>query len=335
MRALRILNRTVAAISLILATFLTWSFAAAQSSSDTITTVPNRSWWLPEPASTFAGDIDRLFYIVLWMTSVVGIAVFVVLLVFLFKYRYQPGRRATYLAGNQRLELVWTLIPTLLMAGTAAISQSTWGHIKNRADWPTTEQMAERVKNKEIVLCEIIAKQFNWTFHYPGPDGKLGPRKIELIKSDGTLPQQIGLDPNHPDGKDDVVTSEMVVPVDTEVFCYMTSLDVLHSFYLPNFRLKQDAVPGLNGRVWFEATKTSEEVIGRDPSNPLGVIDADTGLTVTVSKSKPFDIVCAELCGAGHYRMFGRLFVVSWEDYNKYIDLYGKLQKPEDDDFGF
>ncbi len=335
-RVVRIFNRAAAALSLLLATLLTWSFAAAQSSTETVTTADNRSWWLPEAASSFAGDIDRLFYAVLIMTGVVGIAVFIVLTVFLIKYRYRPDRTATYISGNEKLELVWTLIPALLMAGTAAVSQATWGHVKNRQDWPTPEQMTERVKNKEIVVCEIVARQFRWQFHYPGPDGKLGPRKIELIKQSADLAEVIGLDRSHPDAKDDIVTAQMVVPVDTEVFCYLTSIDVLHSFYLPNFRVKQDAVPGLDGRVWFKATRTSAEVIGRDTTNPLGVVDADSGLTVTVSDSKPFDIVCAELCGASHYVMFGHLYVVSWEDYEKFIDLYGKLQAPaDDDDFGF
>lgn len=336
MRVVRILNRTVAALTLMLATFLTCNFAAAQSSSEAdVTTVPNRSWWLPEEASTFAGDIDRLFYVVLWMTSVIGIAVFVVLLVFLVKYRYRPDRTATYITGNERLELVWTLIPALLMAATAAVSQATWGYIKNRQDWPTVEVATERVKKKEIVVCEVIARQFNWTFHYPGPDGKLGPRKIELIKQSSDMKQVIGLDTEHPDSKDDIVTPEMVVPVNTEVYVYLTSTDVLHSFFLPNFRVKQDAVPGLDGRVWFQATKTSQEVVGKDSNNPLQVIDLDSGRPIKITNSKPFDIVCAELCGANHFAMRGMLYVVSQEEYEQYLDLYGKLQAPEDDDFGF
>ena len=337
-RVVRIFNRAAAALSLVLATFLTCQFAVAQSSSEPIeTTAPNeaRTWWLPEEASTFAGDVDRLFYAVLWMTSIVGIAVMIVLVIFLFKYRYRPDRTATYIAGNERLELVWTLIPALLMAGTAAVSQATWGYIKNRQDWPTPEAAVERIKNKEIVVCEVIARQFNWAFHYPGPDGKLGPRKIELIKQSADLKEVIGLDTEHPDSKDDIVTPEMVVPVNKEVFVYLTSTDVLHSFYLPNFRVKQDAVPGLVGRVWFQATKESIDVVGRDGNNPLGVIDIDSGKTIKVTESKPFDIVCAELCGANHFAMRGMLYVVTQEQFDKYVELYGKLQAPADDDFGF
>ena len=286
-----------------------------------------QSWWLHKDVSTIGHEIDLLFDIILWMTLIVGVAVFAVLGYFLVKYRYNPNRTALYIHGNSRLELVWTLIPALLMALTAAISQSTWGKIKNppegdkEGNWPTEtiaagkerSLMTEKVLAGEVVLVEVVAQQFNWTFHYPGKDGKLGPRRIDLVKK-GTLEEGIGLDRSHPDGKDDYCTGMLVLPVNKKVYIHLSSVDVLHSFYLPNFRIKQDAVPGLNGKVWLEATKTSAEVIGR-----VSEVDAFGPQKQFFDRAKPFDIVCAELCGGQHYGMRGPLFVVTQEQFNRYI----------------
>lgn len=272
------------------------------------------TWWLHKDISTYGHEIDFLFDIILWMTLIVGVLVFIVLGWFLVKYRFNPNRTATYLHGNARLEIVWTLIPALLMALTAAISQSTWAKIKNPADWPATdEQMIAEIKSGKAVMVGVIAQQFNWTFHYPGKDGKLGPRKLELVKK-GTLEEGIGLDRSHPDAKDDFCTGGLVVPVNKKIYIYLTSVDVLHSFYLPNFRVKQDAVPGLKGKVWFEATRTSADVIGK-----VSVNDATRDQEKFFGLSKPFDIVCAELCGGQHYAMKGPLFVVTQEQFDRYV----------------
>lgn len=272
------------------------------------------TWWLHKDISTYGHEIDFLFDIILWMTLIVGVLVFIVLGWFLVKYRFNPNRTATYLHGNARLEIVWTLIPALLMALTAAISQSTWAKIKNPADWPATdEQMIAEIKSGKAVMVGVIAQQFNWTFHYPGKDGKLGPRKLELVKK-GTLEEGIGLDRSHPDAKDDFCTGGLVVPVNKKIYIYLASVDVLHSFYLPNFRVKQDAVPGLKGKVWFEATRTSADVIGK-----VSVNDATRDQEKFFGLSKPFDIVCAELCGGQHYAMKGPLFVVTQEQFDRYV----------------
>ena len=272
------------------------------------------TWWLHKDVSTYGHEIDFLFDIILWMTLIVGVLVFIVLGWFLVKYRFNPNHTATYLHGNARLEVVWTLIPALLMALTAAISQSTWAKIKNPADWPATdEQMIAEIKSGKAVMVGVIAQQFNWTFHYPGKDGKLGPRKLELVKK-GTLEEGIGLDRSHPDAKDDFCTGGLVVPVNKKIYIYLTSVDVLHSFYLPNFRVKQDAVPGLKGKVWFEATRTSADVIGK-----VSVNDATRDQEKFFGLSKPFDIVCAELCGGQHYAMKGPMFVVTQEQFDRYI----------------
>lgn len=291
-------------------------------------TLPHKqSWWLHKDVSSNGHKIDLLFDIILWMTLIVGVAVFIVLGWFLWKYRYNPNRTARYIHGNSRVEIVWTLVPALLMALTAAISQSIWAEIKNPpvgtepGNWPTDVLMVEKVKAGEVVLVEVVAQQFNWTFHYPGVDGKLGPRKIELVKK-GTLEEGIGLDREHPDGKDDYCTGMLVLPVNKKVYIRLVSVDVLHSFFLPNFRIKQDAVPGLMGKVWLEATKTSAEVIGK-----VSEVDAFGPQKQFFDRAKPFDIVCAELCGGQHYAMKGPLFVVTQEQFDRYTAAQAKAVK--------
>ncbi len=321
----RFVQRSLAVL-FFLAPILLASVGLAQS-SDAETIGDRPTWWLHPDVSTNGHEIDYLFYIIFWMTVIVGILVFIVLGVFLVQYRYNPNRHARYIHGNARLEIVWTLVPALLMALTAAISQSTWAKIKNPpvgpndGDWPTPALMVEKVTSGDVVHVQVVARQFNWLVHYPGPDGKLGPRKLDLIKQ-GTNEDAIGLDRSHPDADDDVVLSALVVPVGKRIFIDLVSVDVLHSFYLPNFRIKQDAVPGLRGKVWFQATRTSAEVIGKVSD------DFSTGEQRDYfGRSKPFEIVCAELCGAQHWSMAGYMYVLTQDQYDRYITAQYEARK--------
>jgi cytochrome c oxidase subunit 2 len=281
--------------------------------------------WLHENVFPESSSIDDLFNLILYMTGVVGMGVFVVLAIFLVRYRQQPGRRARFTHGNPKLEVAWTLIPTLIMALTAALSQATWVQLKN---WPVL------APNEPAVYVNVIAQQFAWNFHYPGKDGKFGRVSSAFRNPAGDIKARIGLDPSDPAGQDDFVTSELVAPVERKVFVKLTSLDVLHSFYLPNFRVKQDAVPGMSVDVWLRSAKTSAEVMGVRPGGGLSVINARTGEETRVSQSKPFDVVCAELCGAGHYTMRGLLYVLPQAEYERYIALNQKsAESAKSEDF--
>jgi cytochrome c oxidase subunit 2 len=237
------------------------------------------------------------------------------MLIFLWRYRHRPGRRAKFIHGNNRLETVWTLIPTVIMALVAAFSQSVWVSAKYASAMPSGE---------DVVNIEIIGKQFKWYFHYPGADGIMGRRDPQLITLNSSDPAEvIGLDRSDPDCKDDIaVLGTLVVPVGRPVRAQISSVDVLHSFWLPNFRVKQDTVPGLRTEIWFEATKTSGQVIGRDPANPLTIVDEENNYQrVAITDAKPFDIVCAELCGQGHYTMRGLMYVVTEAQYEQYMGV--------------
>jgi cytochrome c oxidase subunit 2 len=220
---------------------------------------------IPKAVSTYARDIDTVFYVIYYITGLVFILVTVLLVWFLIKYRYQPGRRATYTHGSTALELVWTIIPAMVFITLFLVSQSTWARVKIFAPPGDVE-------------VRVTAKQFEWEFLYPGPD-----RKFET-------------------DDDKTIKGELHVPVNKVVRVYLRGRDVIHSFFIPVVRLKQDAVPGREIVAWFEATET-----GR------------------------YEVPCAELCGPGHSGMKGWLTVHSAADYQKWEQAqWPSEQKNED-----
>ena len=209
--------------------------------------------WLPHNISTYGADIDWLFSLIQWITGVIFLGVMGALLAFVVKYRHREGRRATYTHGSTVLEVLWTIVPAIILIVLFMLSQSIWWSIKGS------------VPDSNFQV-HVTAKQFNWEVTYPGPDGQFG------TDDDLTL------------------ENELHVPINTVVVVTLQSRDVIHSFFLPNLRLKQDAVPGREIRAWFEATEP-----GR------------------------YELPCAELCGFGHSGMLGYLTVYSPEDYSKWV----------------
>ncbi len=211
------------------------------------------NWWLPEDVSTYGKDIDFLFHLIYYITGVTFILVAAALIAFLVLYRHKEGRRATYTHGNTTLEIVWTVVPTLILVVLTFLSVPTWARIKMQM--PQTD-----------LTVQVNAKQFNWIVTYPGPDGKFGTED------------------------DKTFDNEIHVPVGKPVKLILKSQDVIHSFYMPNLRFKQDAVPGREIPAWFDATKPGK-----------------------------YEIPCAELCGFGHSGMRGWLYVHTPEDYRKWV----------------
>jgi cytochrome c oxidase subunit 2 len=211
--------------------------------------------WLPEDVSTYGHEIDSLFYLIYYITGVAFILVTVLMVVFVVMYRERnDGRRATYSHGNTTLEIIWTVIPAAIFIVLSFMSVNTWAKIKRNP--PATD-----------FEINVTAKQFNWDVSYPGPDGKLGTE--DDIKFD----------------------NDLHVPVNKVVRLHLGSSDVIHSFFIPNMRFKQDVVPGRTIIGWFEATKPGK-----------------------------YELPCAELCGFGHSGMKGWLHVHSAEDYKKWAD---------------
>lgn len=209
--------------------------------------------WLPQNVSTYGGDIDFFFYVIYYITTAVFFLVAGAMIYFLIRYRYKEGRRATYSHGNTTLEIVWTSATLVAMIVLGLASKPIWGKIKQ--EMPPTD-----------IVVQVTGKQFNWEVLYPGPD-----------KTFGTA-------------DDYQVDNEVHVPVNKVVRVILTSKDVIHSFFVPVLRLKQDMLPGRQIPAWFEATKPGE-----------------------------YEIPCAELCGFGHSGMLGKLFVHTPEEYEAWV----------------
>jgi cytochrome c oxidase subunit 2 len=185
------------------------------------------SWILPPGASTFAGDIDRIYYVILVIT---GIAFFLtegLLVWFLIKYRARPGQKVRYTHGNNTFEVVWTSVTALTVVILGIMSAGMWDRMKGRDSVPA-----------DAMAVQVRVKQFEWNFVYPGPDGRF-------------------------DTADDFVRrNQLHLPVDRPVVVQLISEDVIHAFNIPAFRVKQDAVPGMHIQSWFQPNLVGEYELG-------------------------------------------------------------------------
>ena len=224
-------------------------------------------WMLPEPVSTFGGEIDALYYMILAITGAIFVIVEVALIVFIIRYRRREGRKAAYSHGNKVAEMVWTVIPFVLVLYIAYQSNDVWLETK----------VAERaLENESAIPIRVSGKQFEWNITYSGPDEELDT------------------------GDDFVVRNQLHVPVGRSVRIELTSEDVIHSFFLPELRVKQDAVPGMLIPVWFQATEAGQ-----------------------------YTLACAELCGLGHYRMRASMTVHELDDYDRWMaEASGEGEEP-------
>src|SRR5512137_1194831 len=238
-----------------------------------------KTWWLPPGASAAAAAIDNQFAVSYVLMGAVFVAAQVALGYFAWKYRDRgPSSKAVYTHGNNTMEIVWTVLTFVLFVGMNLMSSSIWA--------------SERFEpaGTGAVQVEVTGMQFAWYFRYPGPDGKFGATKPELIDPSAGGESAVGLDTTDPASKDDIVTGTMVVPVNREVEVILRAHDVIHSFFVPSMRFKQDAVPGLAIHMHFTPITTGD-----------------------------YEIACAELCGLGHYKMHGILKVVSQEEFDKWL----------------
>jgi cytochrome c oxidase subunit 2 len=212
--------------------------------------------WLPEDISEHGHTIDHLFYFILGLTGVVFIGTELALFWFMWKYDKAVNKSPVkYMHGSHSLEVIWSIIPAATLLFIAIYQMNAWANVKLLSHKP-----------KIAPTVEVIARQFEWRLRYPGKDNVIGTT-------------------------DDVfLVNDLHLPVNEEILVELKSMDVLHSFFLPNMRMKQDAVPGMKIPVWFRATKE-------------GV----------------YDLVCAELCGWGHYKMKGRLTIESRAKYDEWL----------------
>lgn len=246
---------------------LSTSFAAIRSDD---------VWWIPENVTVSGEKIDVLFYFIFYVTLIVFILTQIAMVYFMIKYRRQDGVKAVYNHGNNRLEIIWTAIPLVFFLCLGFYGNVSW------SEWKRQPIPANALQ------VDIVAQQFGWNMRYTGPDGILGKTDDKLMDGGNIF----GVVVDDSNGKDDIKTyNDMVVPVGIPIHLHLRSIDVIHSFYVPEFRLFQDVVPGKKiSWTWFQANKTGD-----------------------------FQIACSQLCGSGHYKMYGKLRVVSQEEFAKWL----------------
>jgi cytochrome c oxidase subunit II len=230
-------------------------------------------WWWTPIASNW-GYVDSTIIITFWITGVVFIAIIFFIAYCVFRYRHQEGRRAAYEPENKKMEWWLTGLTTVGVAGMLTPGLFVWDQFVTVP--------------KEATEFEVLGQQWQFTFRLPGKDGVLGKSDSRNISAENPY----GLNPNDPNGRDDVLieSDEMHLPLNKPVKVLLRSIDVLHDFYVPEFRAKMDMVPGTVTYYWFTPTRTGT-----------------------------FDGLCFELCGVGHYTMRTKVVVEEESDYQAWL----------------
>jgi cytochrome c oxidase subunit 2 len=247
--------------------------------------VSHYGWTLPIQASSFAKEVDRGLYIIHGAMFLIFILWAIFFTYLLIRYRRREGAEAQH---PKHENVLWSLAPDIAILAfeiglIALYAVPTWSRMKIRPPSP---------ENSNVL--NVVAEQFNWIAHYPGPDGQFGRRKPELVDFANIL----GLDPQDPNGKDDVVSvNEIHLPLGKTTLIRLSSKDVIHSFSIAEFRIKQDAVPGLEIPLWFEPTLAGT-----------------------------FELTCAQLCGIGHAAMRATVHVEDKETFEDWISTHGLKQ---------
>ncbi len=244
---------------------------------------------LPTSASKQGEAYDTMFFVTLVVTGIVFFITHILLFWFAFKYKSTSEHsKSHFLAHNNKLELIWTTIPAIVMAVLVVIGLRNWGAMTGTA--PADAQ-----------VVEITGKQFNWIIRYSGKDKTFGKRNFRNINDASNV---LGMDEKDPASADDVVAQngEMHIVVGVPVKLIIGSRDVIHDVGLPHFRMKMDAVPGITTTMWFTPTITSAEMKAKT-GNPDFV----------------YEISCDQMCGKGHYSMRGTIIVETQAEYDAWI----------------
>lgn len=236
---------------------------------------------LPERIADSAVAIDHLFLLILTITGTIFVLAHLYLAVAVWRFRFREGIRSAFI-GIHRKEWLWVLVPIVILLAADLTFDHKSNHVWSRVFWQVPE---------DAFRVEVTGEQFAWNIRYPGKDGKFGRTDPKFITNDNPL----GIDKTDPASRDDIFfpagQGELHIPVNKPVVFLCRAKDVLHSFFVPFARLKQDCVPGMTTRIWFTPTKTGT-----------------------------YEFACAELCGLGHYRMRGVLVVEPMEKVKKWLD---------------
>jgi cytochrome c oxidase subunit II len=248
---------------------------------------------LGEAASEHGEKIDKMLYITLWVTGAVFVLTQVLLFWFAFKYQHSEKRKALYFPHDNKLEVLWTVVPAIFLTVLVGFGLFYW--FKITGDAP-----------KDSLEVEIVGKQFNWITRYKGKDGVFGKKYYKNISD--TKDNTLGLIWDDKAAQDDVVADKLVLIVNKPVKLIINSRDVIHDVGLVHFRMKMDAVPGTPTTMWFTPKYTTKEMKVRT-NNPDFV----------------YEISCDQMCGKGHYSMRGVVEVITQPEF----DAWMASQKPK------
>ena len=250
---------------------------------------------LPKSASVQGEAYDEMLNATIIITGIVFIATQALLFWFAFRYQAREDRKAYFYPHNNKLELLWTTIPAIIMAIMVAVGLKHWFSVTSTAP-----------ANSQVV--EIVGKQFNWLIRYPGADGELGKRNFRLINDANNV---LGLDYKDKHNLDDIVnqSGELHLVKGRPVKLIIGSRDVIHDVGLPQFRYKMDAVPGITTSIWFTPSVSTEEM-----------------KKITKNPNFVYEISCDQLCGSGHYSMRGTVIV---HDTQAELNQWMKSQKSD------
>lgn len=243
---------------------------------------------LPEAASEHGKKIDEMFNVTLWVTTLVFVLTHIVLFIFTYIYRYNRNRRAYYYPHNNTIERIWTIVPAIVLTYLVLMGFFTWRSIFYKAEDP---------KNRAISI-EVTSSQFLWDIRYPGPDAVIGKRNYKLT----TAINGLGIDFNDKNSIDDLLADEIVLPVNKPVRFILSSKDVIHSFYMPHFRVQLNTVPGMTSYFEFTPTITTEEM-----------------RTKTNDPKFNYILLCSKICGTNHFNMQKNVRVVSEGEYKEWL----------------
>ena len=270
-----------------------------------------RDLGLPISISSSGPAIDETIVLMHWLMLFLFIGWGTFFIVSLIKFRKSKSPQADYVGVKSHMSTVFevavALIEIILLIG---FSFPIWANRVN--DVPTS--------NQDIIHVRVVAQQYAWNIHYPGPDGLFGNLKSELVDE---VSNPIGLDRSSFGASDDFFTiNQFHIPVNKKIRIDLSTKDVIHSFKLPELRVGQDAIPGMTIPIHFEATMTSKQFLKQMIGTPR--------------EGKGLEIACAQLCGLGHYRMKGYLTVETEDEYNDWLDLQAEylLEENEEDEWG-
>jgi cytochrome c oxidase subunit 2 len=234
-----------------------------------------KTWWFPPAISEHGLAYDGQFMRTLIVVGIIFFLAQVILGYVIVRFR-NDGGRASYSHGNNKLETLWTSATAILFLGLVIMGTKIWAGV----------HFDEAPANS--VNIEVMAKQFAWSFRYPGNDGKFGHTDLKLVNDSAGNP--MGIDDKDPASKDDIVSASLKVPVGRPIKLIMHSRDVIHNFFVRELRMKQDIVPGMEIPLHFQADK-------------IGI----------------YEVPCSELCGLGHYQMHTTMQVMSQADFDQWM----------------